>query len=259
MRAIFLGTADGHTSARREHSGILIQTEETTLLLDCGAAAARFLLQKKYQPDIPEVLWISHMHSDHNGQVSSLIQSLWLRARRAPLHIFGPAQVMRDMKEWLEKCLLFPELIGFPIYWHEVKPGKPHMHGAFTLTAFPTQHLSSLASYFKRAYPNTCFDCYGLVLEYEGQRYVYSADLAHPREMVPALKDAKTTALLCELTHFPERELFHEVAQYPVRSIWITHYPDHLARRETELRLIAREEKFRGEVHLMHDRIAHEI
>ena len=259
MRAIFLGTADGHTSARREHSGILIQTQETTLLLDCGAAAARFLHHKKIEADVPEMLWISHMHSDHNGQVSSLIQSLWLRTRRAPLHVFGPAQVMKAMKEWLEKCLLFPELIGFPIHWHPVKPGRPCVHGPFTLTAFATQHLTSLASYFKRAYPDTCFDCYGVLIEYEGRRYVYSADLAHPSELAPALQDEKVAALLCELTHFPERELFREVAKYSVQSVWITHYPDHLVRREAELKLIAREEKFRGEVHLMHDRVAHEI
>lgn len=259
MRAIFLGTADGHTSARREHSGILIQAAETTLLLDCGAAAARFLLQKKFDPDVPEVLWISHMHSDHNGQVASLIQSLWLRTRRAPLHIYGPAQVMEDVKLWLEKCLLFPELIGFPIHWHPIKPGKPVTHGPFTFTAFATQHLVSLASYFKKAYPNTCFDCYGVVVEYDERRYVYSADLAHPSELAPALEGKKVTALLCELTHFPERELFHEVAKYAVQSVWITHYPDHLVRREAELKSMAKEEKFRGEVHLMHDRIAHEI
>ncbi len=259
MRAIFLGTADGHTSALREHSGILIQAEESSLLLDCGAAAARFLLHKKIDADVPEILWISHMHSDHNGQISSLIQSLWLRTRRAPLHVYGPAMVLTDIKNWLEKCLLFPELIGFPIHWHPIKPGKAVVQGPFTLTAFATQHLVSLASHFKRAYPDTCFDCYGLLLEYEGQRYVYSADLAHPSELAPALKVGKVTALMCELTHFPERELFSEVAKYPVQSVWITHYPDHLVRREAELKLIAKEEKFRGKVHLMHDRVAQEI
>jgi ribonuclease BN (tRNA processing enzyme) len=259
MRAIFLGTADGHTSARREHSGILLQTKETSILLDCGAAAARFLLAKKIDADVPEILWISHMHSDHNGQVSSLIQSLWLRTRRAPLHVFGPAMVLADLKGWLEKCLLFPELIGFPINWHPVKPGKPWVHGPFTFTAFATQHLASLASHFKRAYPDTCFDCYGLLIQYEGRRYVYSADLAHPIELAPALEGGKVSALLCELTHFPERELFQEVAKYPVKTVWITHYPDHLVRREEELKLIAKEEKFRGQVHLMHDRVAHEI
>ena len=83
--------------------------------------------------------------------------------------------------------------------------------------------------------------------------------LAHPAELAPVLNGEKVTALLCELTHFPERELFQEVAKYSVQSVWITHYPDHLVRRESEIKLIAREEKFRGEVHLMHDRVAHDI
>ena len=259
MRAIFLGTADGHTSAKREHSGILLQTKETSLLLDCGAAAARYLLAKKVEPDVPEMLWISHMHSDHTGLISQLIQSLWLRTRRAPLHIFGPAMILEQMADWLEKCLLFPELIGFPIEWHPVRPGKPFQHGPFKMTAFATEHLHNLASHFKRAYPKTCFDCYGLTIEYGSQRYVYSADLAHPVELTPALEGGKVAALMCELTHFPERELFREMAKHAVKSVWITHYPDHLARRESELKQIAKEEKFRGEVHLMHDKVAHDI
>jgi ribonuclease BN (tRNA processing enzyme) len=259
MRATFLGTSDGHTSARRDHSGILITTPESTLLLDCGAAVARYLVYKKIDTNVPDILWISHMHSDHIGQFSSLIQSLWLRTRRAPLYIFGPAAVLDTLKDWLEKCLLFPELIGFPIHWHPVKPGRAYVHGPFTITAFVTQHLFILASHFERAYPNTCFDCYGLLLKYKGLRYVYSADLAHPSEMAPALKNGKISALLCELTHFPERELFYELSKYSVQSVWITHYPDHLERREAELKAIARAEKFRGQVHLMHDKIAHEI
>ena len=259
MRAIFLGTADGHTSARREHSGILLQTKETSLLLDCGAAAARFFLAKKIEPDVPEILWISHMHSDHNGQIASLVQSLWLRTRRAPLHVYGPKEVLDHVRDWLEKCLLFPELIGFPINWHPIKPGRPVVQGPFTLTAFATHHLNSLASHFKRAYPNTCFDCYGVLIEYQRRRYVYSADLAHPVELAPALEAGKVAALMCELTHFPERDLFSELAKHSVQTVWITHYPDHLVRKEEELKTIAREEKFRGHVYLMHDRVAHEI
>ena len=49
------------------------------------------------------------------------------------------------------------------------------------------------------------------------------------------------------------------MAKHAVKSVWITHYPDHLVRREAELKVIAKEEKFRGEVHLMHDRVAHDI
>ena len=259
MRATFLGTADGHTSARRDHSGVLLQTHDATLLLDCGAAAGRFLLRRKHDAELPGLVWLSHMHSDHIGQFASLIQSLWLRARRAPLHVFGPVEVLRAMEDWLKRCLLFPELIGFPIEWHAVKPGKPVVHGPFTLTAFATAHLDSLAGYFRRSYPETCFECYGLALDYKGKRYVYSADLAHPRELDPALKRKKVTSLICELTHFPERELFKHLSKYAVDSLWLTHYPDHLVKRESELKSAARAEKFRGAVHLMHDNVAHEI
>jgi ribonuclease BN (tRNA processing enzyme) len=259
MRATFLGTADGHTSPRRDHSGILLQTEHTSFLLDCGAVAARFLLAKKFPPDVPENLWISHMHSDHVGQIGSLIQSLWLRARRAPLHVYGPTDVLEDVKLWLEKCLLFPELIGFPIEWHPVRPGKPVACGELTLTAFATQHLASLAGYFKRNHPATCFECYGVAIDYRDQRYVYSADVASPGDLAPALKDVKVAALMCELTHFPERDLFREMAKYAVQSLWITHYPEHLVRREEELRKVAREEKFKGVVNLMRDRVARMI
>jgi hypothetical protein len=188
LRAVFLGTADGHTSALRDHSGILLEAAEGHLLLDCGADVAQYLLGKKYSPDVPHAIWLSHMHSDHNGQITSLIQSLWLLKRKATLHFFGPAGVMRAMKEWLERCLLFPDLIGFDIEWHSVKPGKPVVDGHFTLTAFPTDHLNGLAKQFQAGYPDTCFDCYGALVEYAGRRYIYSADLAHPRELAPPLQ-----------------------------------------------------------------------
>jgi len=259
MRAIFLGTADGHTSPRRDHSGILLQTDETSVLLDCGAMAAQFILTEKMAPEVPGILWISHMHSDHNGQISSLIQSLWLRHRRATLHFYGPGEVLRPIRDWLEKCLLFPELIGFPIEWHSVKPGEVYVQGALTFTPFSTDHLTSLSHRFKRDYPDTCFDCYGTVIDYKGSRYIYSADLEHPRELIPLLKQGPVRSLLCEATHFPERDLFQQIAGFPVESIWLTHYPERLVEQEAELRSLAVEEKFGGKVYLVQDRVAHEI
>ena len=184
------------------------------------------------------------MHSDHVGQFGMLVQSLWLRTRRAPLHVFGPPQVVRVMKEWLERCLLFPELIGFPIEWHPVEPGVPVSYGSFELTAFPTEHLASLASQFRAAYPTTCFTCYGVAIDCHGRRYVYSADLAHPNELAPALENHEVTALICELSHFPERELFQELARHDVKSVWLTHYPDSYVGEEKKLRITAQEQNY---------------
>jgi ribonuclease BN (tRNA processing enzyme) len=254
-----MGTANGCASSLRDHSGVLLETEGASLLLDCGATAERHLLAGEFSETVPGALWLSHMHSDHIGQVGMLIQSLWLRKRRAPLHVFGPQAVLEVMRDWLARCLLFPELIGFPIEWHPVRPGETVTHGPFTLTAFATEHLSSLAAQFQAAYPGTCFECYGAVIECHGHRYVYSADLAHPREMTPALAGKKVTALICELAHFPESELFLELAKHQIESLWITHYGDTWTGREKDLQIAAREHGFNGAVHLLQDKVAIEI
>jgi ribonuclease BN (tRNA processing enzyme) len=253
MRATFLGTADGHTSASRHHSGIFLRWAEHSLLLDCGAPAAQYLRHHQCEPDQPDLVWLSHMHSDHVGSFPGLIQSLWLRARRAPLHVYAPQPVILTLQDYLEKCLLFPELIGFPIEWHPVTGKKKFTHGALTLTSFPTQHLQSLAKFFQKGYPETCFDCYGLIIESGEDRVVYSADIATPRDLRPHLKKP-VRALLCELTHFPEHMLFEELAQTDtIKKVFLTHYPDHLAKKETELKKLATASQFNGKIRLVSD------
>lgn len=259
MQVTFLGTADGHTSARREHSGIFIQFPDTSILLDCGASVARFLTQKKISADVPEMIWISHMHSDHVGQFTTLIQSLWLRGRHAPLHVYGPGGVVDALRLWLAHSLLFPELIGFPLHWHATEPGQVQKQGPLLLTAFATEHLSNLASHYQQQHPETCFACHGVLLEHQGQRTIYSADIAQPTDLIPPLKAGPIHALFCEMTHFPERDLFTEIAQHQVASLWITHYPDHLITQESQIQAWAKEAGYTGDVHLMHDRLCHEI
>jgi ribonuclease Z len=259
LHAVFLGTADGTTSVDRDHSGILLEGAGQSLLLDCGGNAPRHFRAHDVSPDLPGAIWLSHMHSDHIGQFSMLIQSLWLRQRRAPLHVFGPARVVQAMQDWLTRCILFPGLIGFPIEWHAVTPGQPVVQGPFSLTAFATEHLGSLAAQFQKDFPDTCYDCYGVTIDFAGRRCVYSADLAHPRELASALAAGPVDALICELAHFPERELLRALVPYSVQALLIVHYPDTLVGREKQLRLIAQEEKFMGTVHLLQDKIAVDI
>jgi hypothetical protein len=163
------------------------------------------------------------------------------------------------MQDWLVRCILFPGLIGFAIEWRPVTPGVPVTHGPFTLNPFATEHLSSLAAQFRKDFPETCYDCYGATLEFAGRRYVYSADLAHPRELVPALEQGEVTALICELAHFPERELFRTLAPHDVKALWLVHYPDTFMGEEKKLQLVAQDEKFMGAVHLLQDKVAADI
>ncbi len=254
MKVTFLGTADGHTSLHRDHSGLLLRAPESSFLLDCGAPAAQFLLREGAPVEIPRHVWLSHMHSDHVSQFGSFIQSLWLRGRRTPLHVYAPAEMTLALQDWLEKCLLFPELLGFVIQWHPLRSGRVIHQDGYTLTPFATRHLKSLAGYFQSHYPTTCFDCFGLILDHEGKRTVYSSDLATPKDLLPALKKP-IHDLFCELTHFSEKDLFTTLAPYDIRRLWITHYPDRLWRKQALLRKLARTAKCKSTVFLTHDQM----
>ena len=254
MRATFLGTADGHTRALRSHSGIFLEEGSGSLLLDCGANTAQFLVQKRIDANHPQAIWLSHMHSDHVGQFPMLIQSLWLRARKASLTVYAPSTAIPTLRDYLTKCILFPALVGFPIIWKGIRPQRKIKLPGLTLTAFPTGHLLSLKKQFKAKYPQTCFDCYGAVIESNGERIIYSADLGAPRELLPYLQKP-TRTLICELTHFPQESLFTALAQaQPIENTLITHYPDELANRQKSLRKVARECGFRSNIILLRDR-----
>ena len=225
----------------------LLEGDGQSLLLDCGGNVARHFRASELSPDVPGAIWLSHMHSDHIGQFSMLIQSLWLRQRQAPLHVFGPAKVLQVMQEWLVRCILFPGLLRFPIEWHPRDAGRtrsatarspsPHLPPSTSgvwprssRTIFRTPVMTAMASRSSSAV----------------RRYVYSADLAHPRELVLALKQGEVTALICELAHFPERELFRELAPHDVKSLWLGSLSRYIRGRREEVAVDCARRKVHG-------------
>jgi hypothetical protein len=253
MRATFLGTADGHTSPTRTHTGIFLDLGPQTLLFECGAPAANYFSWAQIDPNQPGLIWLSHAHSDHIGQFPMLIQSLWLRGRRAPLVVCAPRGLISVLQDYLAKCLLFPELIGFSIVWHGLTSRKKISMGDVLLTPFATQHLHSLAKYFKKDYPETCYECFGAVIEVKGARIVHSADIAAPKDLTPVLRGFTTRALLTEVTHFPEKSLFEELAHHEIQKVFLTHYAESLVGQEKALKRLAEQHGFRGSLKLMRD------
>lgn len=252
MRFTFVGTADGHTSMSRQHSGILVETPEGSILLDCGAFVAGFLKTGEFSPDTPSTIWVSHMHSDHVGGLSLLMQSLWLRKRKAPLHYYGPAPVLEQLQEWFERVLLFPDLIGFEVHYHAVTPGEGYENGPFTFTGFSTEHLYNLASFFQDAHPRTCFETFGCSIDYKDSRLVYSADIAEPRELDPVL-EKPTNVLICEMTHFERSLLLETLAKYQIGETWLTHYPDSLPEAMEGMQAEAKKLGMRGPLKIAED------
>jgi ribonuclease BN (tRNA processing enzyme) len=235
------GTASGHTSRSRNHTGILIRGK-TTLLIDCGAPVAQLLLRKDLPADAIDVLWLTHGHSDHVGQFPSLLQHLWLQGRKKPLQIFGPAPLLRHLKAALPHYLLFPKLLGFPIRWNGLsgsRTTKPVKVGNLTLTPFPTSHLQDFQQWFKKSDPDVSYDCLALTISDGKHTLAFSADIGSALDLLPALEHP-LDLLICEIAHVPHEELFSRMAAGSIKTLVLTHYGDPDARQGQAIVRLAR-------------------
>ncbi len=252
MKLTFLGTCNGHTSIGREHNSLLVESADGSLLADAGANVPQFLLRQGYAADFPEAFYLSHMHSDHTAHVASLIQSLWLRRRQAPLKFYAPAGVIATIRPWLEHSLLFPGLIGFEIDWVELEDGKTVSTPAGKLTPFATTHLHNLQKRFGADHPSTCFDCFGFTLTSKRKRLVVSADLGAATDLAPVL-DQPAQALVVELAHFSIEDLAKVLKGKDLHQVWLTHYQTNASSQMTHNISVMKKAGFAGELCLATD------
>ncbi len=90
MEVTFLGTASHTPTAKRNHTGILVELPGEMILVDCGEGMQRqFKMAKKNACKLTK-LCITHWHGDHTLGIPGLMQSLAMAEYSKELHIFGP-------------------------------------------------------------------------------------------------------------------------------------------------------------------------
>jgi ribonuclease BN (tRNA processing enzyme) len=92
----FLGTASALPTTKRTNTLLAItgETSGHSLLIDCGGCVYTRLGQAGIEPNSLSDLFITHAHIDHIGSLPSLLESLRLGGRTAPLRIWGLPEVL---------------------------------------------------------------------------------------------------------------------------------------------------------------------
>ena len=88
---LFLGTAASVPTSQRGTAGYLLRRGGDRILIDCGEGTQRQMLRSGAGlVDVDEIL-ITHHHADHFLGLPGLLKTFGLRAREAPLRIYGPS------------------------------------------------------------------------------------------------------------------------------------------------------------------------
>ncbi len=98
IKVIFLGTSDAIPSAERNHTSILLEYKNESILLDCGEGTQRQFRKAKLNPNRITKILITHWHGDHVLGLPGLLQTLAFSDYNKTLDIYGPRGTKEFMK-----------------------------------------------------------------------------------------------------------------------------------------------------------------
>lgn len=142
-RLIILGSAAALTNASRDNTYMVIEGQESSILIDCGGSPLHKLQVVGVNLDTLDTLIVTHHHPDHIYGVPVLLLGLWLYGRQEPFHIFGPQRSLAaitsimDALEWQDwPCTM-------PVVLHEVEMRAGYKvieSSEFEITTAPVEH-----------------------------------------------------------------------------------------------------------------------
>jgi ribonuclease Z len=136
LSVVFLGTAASAPTARRGLAAHLIRRAGDRILVDCGEGTQRQMLRSGAGLVDVDDVFLTHCHADHVLGLPGLLKSYGLRARDAPLRLYGPRGLSRLMAT-------MDPLIGrlpFPLTVRELAPDQTIERDGYRVDAFPTDH-----------------------------------------------------------------------------------------------------------------------
>jgi ribonuclease BN (tRNA processing enzyme) len=140
-RITFLGTGEAF-DAQVGNTSLYIRTAAISYLVDCGFTVPHTLWRVNADPNLLDVIYLTHFHGDHAFGLPALLLRMKEDGRSKPLAVLGQTGV----KTFVERLQNFAYAgsfkdLGFPVNAIEVSPNKEQRLGPHTLTFHPTKHV----------------------------------------------------------------------------------------------------------------------
>ena len=233
LKLTILGCGDAFGAGGRLHSAYLVETPQSTFLVDCGPTILQSLKRLRIDPLRIDFAVISHLHGDHFGGLPFLfMQYRYDTPRSRPFGIYGPPGIAERTQRLFEANYekSAHEPMDFAVTYEELVPGKPCTVADVRILPFAVPHVSELC-------------CMGYRIEADGRTVVYSGDSAWSEEFLEHARGADL--FLCECStfepcvpiHISYREIAARARDIDCKRIVLTHLGAEPLRRQREISL----------------------
>ncbi|MBZ9771333.1 MBL fold metallo-hydrolase [Mesorhizobium sp. CO1-1-8] len=155
-------------------SSSLLQIGGRSIVVDCGLGVTRGLVDAGISLKTLDLIFITHLHSDHVLELGPLIHTAWTAGLATPVHVFGPPGTDHY---WQRFC----QAMDFDIAIRIVDEGRPDVRELVSIVEFGEGQVveqGGLTVSALRVEHPPVTDCFALRFEHAGKSVVFSADTA---------------------------------------------------------------------------------
>ncbi|MET1100962.1 MAG: MBL fold metallo-hydrolase [Pyrodictiaceae archaeon] len=181
MLVVFLGTGGAGAPPGRAHNCLLVETEDTRIILDVGEGCSQRLMELGYSLCDIDYVYISHLHFDHYSGLADLaVRGVIEGCRRAKLALHKSL-----VEEAAEKItLLLPRSLRSEVSFYGLDD-QAELARSLTIRLSPTCHT---------------VPTYSIALAAGGSRLFYTADTRPCKPLYDAIASWKPDLLIHEAT-----------------------------------------------------------
>lgn len=255
MDVTFLGTGSAMPVSERVQTGLLLERDDRTLLVDCGAGVLHRLSRIDGGYESVSSVLLTHHHLDHVADLLPLLKARWL-AGEAHLEIVGPPGTKALVDGLLEVHDYLRDRVDLRL--REVHAGSAFEIAGFDVEAFETRHSM------------TCF-AYRFAAERDegdgevnstGGDFTFSGDSEAFAGLANFADGSRVLAHDCSFpdgldvsNHPTPTQLGDALAGTDIDRLYLTHRYPHTEGKGESLRESVRAAGFDGEVRLARDGI----
>ena len=247
MQLTFLGTGSAMPTGERAQTGLLLETGDDALLVDCGSGVLHALSRTPVGYEGVDTVLLTHHHLDHVSDLMVLVKARWL-AGATDLTVVGPPGTADLVGDLLDVHDYMQDRLDLTL--RDVEPdGETFSLDALDIEAMETRHSMPCHAY--RFEPASG----------EGPPVVFSGDSEAFPELVEFADGAAVLAHDCsfpddvDVSNHPTPQSLGEAlaaADAEVGRVYLTHlYPHTNGRHEEMLDSIA--EHYDGDVRFADD------